>query len=164
MIRSDWVVASTTARNSLAVTDGDVAAGSESKVLADGRLYRAVRSGSGSTCWSSVAPESTGSFTPAAAAVTNITTATGTDGHYVEQGDIVTGSAIATIVPTSAAACEYTIDAPVGAVDTAYGVAVGAGSITTGYVVASGTKLSVAATAASTDPAVVIILFTYKKA
>jgi hypothetical protein len=96
--------------------------------------------------------------------VTNITTATGTDGHYVEQGDIVTGSAIATIVPTSAAACEYTIDAPVGAVDTAYGVAVGAGSITTGYVVASGTKLSVAATAASTDPAVVIILFTYKKA
>lgn len=163
-IKSEWIVASTTARNSLAVTDGDVAVGAEAKVLADGYVYRAVRSGSGSACWSQVSPETSGSYVPTAAAVTNVTSATGSDGHYSEQGGIVTGSAIVTVVPASAAACEYTIDAPVGSVDTAYGVVVGAGSITTGYVVASGTKLSVAATAASTDPALVICVFTYKKA
>jgi hypothetical protein len=163
-IKSEWIVASTTARNALAVTDGDVAVGAEAKVLADGYVYRAVRSGSGSTCWSAVAPESSGSFVPTAAAVTNVTSADGSDGHYLEQGGIVTGSAVVTVVPTSAAACEFTIDAPVGTVDTAYGVVAGAGSITAGYAVASGTKISVAGTAASTDPALVLVFFTYKKA
>jgi hypothetical protein len=47
MIRSEWIVASTTARNALTVSDGDVAVGAEAKVLTDGFIYRAIRSGSG---------------------------------------------------------------------------------------------------------------------
>jgi hypothetical protein len=57
-IKSEWIVASTTARNALTVTDADVQLGAECKVLADGAIYRAVRSGSGATMWAASDAES----------------------------------------------------------------------------------------------------------
>jgi hypothetical protein len=57
-IKSEWIVASTTARNALTVTDADVQLGAECKVNADGAIYRAVRSGTGATMWAASDAES----------------------------------------------------------------------------------------------------------
>jgi lysophospholipase L1-like esterase len=49
-----WTVATIALRNALPVSDGDVAIGASARVLADGAVYRAIRSGTGATCWGAV--------------------------------------------------------------------------------------------------------------
>jgi lysophospholipase L1-like esterase len=49
-----WTVATIALRNALSVSDGDVAIGASARVLADGNTYRAIRSGTGATCWGAI--------------------------------------------------------------------------------------------------------------
>jgi hypothetical protein len=51
MIKSEWIVASMTARNALPVAQADVYAGAECMVLESGAAYRATRGGAGADCW-----------------------------------------------------------------------------------------------------------------
>jgi hypothetical protein len=163
MIRSEWIVASTTARNALIVTDGDVAVGAEAKVLATGLVYRAVASGSGASCWDAATKES-GSFTPSPTAGTNVTTVTGSAGFYQQIGDIVSGSALCTVTPTGAGAIDFTIAAPVGTVGTAYGVSSEFLNVTGGFVTGDGGALKVTAVASSADAALITAAFWYQRA
>jgi hypothetical protein len=108
-----------------------------------------------------------GSYTPVATGVTNVTTVSGNDGHYIEATDtgIGYGSAILVLDPTAAGTCEIEIDSPSGGtIDTAYGSVATFGTVTGGGIVANAGKLFVSAEVSNGDPTFVICTFTYKKA
>lgn len=121
-IKSEWIVASTTARNALTVSDGDVLVGAESKVLADGQVYRAVRSGSGATCWSFAAPMASGITVLTATAISGGTCDAAATCMYTRVGDIVQFSIGLTTVAATAAPDQVLVEVtlPIASTFTAF--------------------------------------------
>jgi hypothetical protein len=166
-IRNDWIVADTTARNALAVTDGDVAAGAECRVLADGITYKALRSGSGSACWSATSPIETGTWAPTLVAVTNIDSVTASGSFYTRIGNIVHGAIAGTLDCTAGAAFEFAVPLPVASAFTQTYHAAGAcngNGITFGRVLSDATndRLTVTGTASGGAATGFYLVFMYK--
>lgn len=178
-IRSDWVVADTTARDALVVRDGDVAFGSESRLLSDGSVWRAVRSGSGEDCWTPVTlaaisddvqadiPMESGTWTPTCTAVTNLDAVTGVTSQYFRFGNIVFIAGGATIDPTAASAWQFRMSLPVASdfsgTGQAQGVASGS-SQTLGRMAADATnnQIDVLGTASGTSSTGVTFVGAYR--
>jgi hypothetical protein len=115
-----WTVADTTARDALAVTDGDVFIGAEARVLADGSIWRAIASGTGSSCWDPVTlaaisddvqtdvPLAFGTWTPTVTAVTNVDS-----GQYQRIGNIVSCAVRCNVDATASGSVTFRVSLPI---------------------------------------------------
>jgi hypothetical protein len=115
-IRKDWRVASTTARNALGVTDGNVREGDEAQDLSTGFIYRLVRAVTGSdSSWSLVSPIAFGTWTGTCTSELNLdaTPTASAGGYHIRVGSAVLCWSEVVIDPTAAAVIQFRITPPV---------------------------------------------------
>ncbi len=103
-------------------------------------------------------------WVPSAAGVENVASVTGLHGHYQEQGPIFVGSALCALTPSSVGTCVIELTPPSGTVASGYGTVAVFGTVAGGGVVGEGGKLSLSVVVTSTDPTLILAMFTYKRA